>query len=251
MKPSPNHSTFAFSKLILNEKFSTDFGYYYFHIWGKPETLQKIQPADIIDIQFNEISGFYKSFDYNLQILNQTHGTMLVYGNSDLIKTRPDADAFFSKEQNIALAIKTADCIPVSFFNTKTLLYGNIHAGWRGLHDRIFPKTMDKIAGQNLYAMEDFRFIVGPHIHTNNYETSNDVYLKFDNCCSRPSPNTDKKYLDMEMILKNQFTDKGVKKENISWFNENTFQSSRYYSHRSHDTGRNFNVILFSEKGNL
>ena len=54
----------------------------------------------------------------------------------------PTCDALWSDQRNSALAIKVADCLPVSIIDTRGVI-ANIHSGWRGAVQQITAKTLD------------------------------------------------------------------------------------------------------------
>src|SRR5262249_16862502 len=43
-----------------------------------------------------------------------------------------ECDALWSDQRNTALAIRVADCLPVSIIDPKNSVIANIHSGWRG-----------------------------------------------------------------------------------------------------------------------
>jgi hypothetical protein len=244
MKPKMKHSA-----LKINVEFPVEFGAYHVHIWGKPENdLQsEQQEIDLVDAQFNELRAHYADhYQLQLSILNQVHGNRTVDARA-LDSGIPQADSFYTSDENIALAIKTADCIPVLFFNTLRRFFGAIHSGWRGLELEILRSTLKIAKFESGGEINELQFIVGPHILTENYETTEEVYNRFSHECSEPVAGTTKRNLDLKMILENQFSTLEIKKVQTTWINQNTFKSNHFFSHRSGDKGRNYNVIFFKK----
>lgn len=98
--------------------------------------------------------------------LNQTHSDKAVPAR--LCAFAPDADALFST-QNAALAIMTADCVPVALWTKDETGVGAIacvHAGWQGLANGVIAHAAAKLgaASGGLYAY------IGAHIGAANYE---------------------------------------------------------------------------------
>jgi len=90
--------------------------------------------------------------------LNQIHGND-VYQVTDKIGTATIcADAHITRLPNVALAIMTADCVPV-MIATDTAddnkLIAAIHAGWQGLSKDIIAKTVQKMVHQFDFAAGD------------------------------------------------------------------------------------------------
>src|SRR2546423_1125850 len=58
-------------------------------------------------------------------------------------RSEPTCDALWSEGTNSALAIKVADCLPVSIIDSEHVITANIHSGWRGAVQQITAKTLD------------------------------------------------------------------------------------------------------------
>ena len=107
------------------------------------------------------------------QWLEQTHSTEVV-----LLPTTeniPHADASYSREKNIVCAVLTADCLPVLITDIKGECIAAVHAGWRGLHDGIIEKTINKL---QVHPAELLVWL-GPAIGANVYEVGEEVYDAF------------------------------------------------------------------------
>jgi len=110
--------------------------------------------------------------DYPLIAGYQVHGTRvaLVDGSypsksvMDVADLIPETDALITREPGLALAVFTADCMPVFFYDPRTPAIGIAHAGWRGtLHEisRITLEAMVEAFGTN---PADCRIGLGPAI---------------------------------------------------------------------------------------
>ncbi len=77
--------------------------------------------------------------------LNQTHGLNVFNVDNGLTLMPPDADALFTEQTGLALAILTADCLPLVLTDTQGSTVAVIHAGWRGLCDGIIEQTVAKM----------------------------------------------------------------------------------------------------------
>ena len=90
--------------------------------------------------------------------LNQIHGND-VYQVTDKIGTAAIcADAHITRLPNVALAIMTADCVPVMIATDAAddnKLIAAIHAGWQGLSKNIIAKTVQKMVHQFDFAAGD------------------------------------------------------------------------------------------------
>lgn len=75
------------------------------------------------------------------QWLRQVHGTAVA--RVDRVEAEePVADAAVTRQAGVALAILTADCLPVVFASDDGLVLGAAHAGWRGLVGGVLENTI-------------------------------------------------------------------------------------------------------------
>jgi hypothetical protein len=68
-----------------------------------------------------------------VQWLEQVHGVRVIEASSLTAETVPRADAAWTTERHLALAILTADCVPVVVADRAGTVVGVAHGGWRGL----------------------------------------------------------------------------------------------------------------------
>tara|TARA_B100000945_G_scaffold310905_1_gene303406 strand:- start:894 stop:1523 length:630 start_codon:yes stop_codon:yes gene_type:complete len=84
-----------------------------------------------------------------------------------------------SKQYNITLTIKVADCVPIYIYDPKTDYYGLVHSGWRGTKKHIIKNALKiffDIANSNA---KDIIIFIGPHIRDCCYEIDWDVAQHF------------------------------------------------------------------------
>nr|WP_313060428.1 peptidoglycan editing factor PgeF [Moraxella sp. CTOTU49097] len=90
--------------------------------------------------------------------LNQIHGND-IYQVTDKIGTAAiSADAHITRLPNVALAIMTADCVPIMIATDAAddnKIIAAIHAGWQGLSKNIIAKTVQKMVHQFDFAAGD------------------------------------------------------------------------------------------------
>src|SRR5205823_719911 len=90
--------------------------------------------------------------------------------------TEPECDALWTDQKKTALAIKVADCLPVSIIDPKHSLIANIHCGWRGAVQGIVAATLDAAP---LEPSASFAFL-GPSIRVCCFEVGEEVAAQFD-----------------------------------------------------------------------
>jgi YfiH family protein len=65
---------------------------------------------------------------------SQVHGARAIVAGGDAQDVaRESADALVAREPEMAVGVRTADCVPVLLANSKTGVVAAVHAGWRGV----------------------------------------------------------------------------------------------------------------------
>jgi YfiH family protein len=165
----------------------------------------------------------------NFATIKQTHSIDWTAASSNAVA----ADAHFTHEPNLALLIKTADCLPI-------MIAGNsfaaaVHAGWRGLVGGIISGLVPAL--QSSHATAAF---VGPHIGRHSFEVGREVEKEFARSLASASlstneiflahANPEKVYLNLALVARRQLHALGVKK--ILNCDYNTFSNLDYHSFR-------------------
>ncbi|MCU0431216.1 MAG: peptidoglycan editing factor PgeF [Cytophagaceae bacterium] len=115
----------------------------------------------------------------HLVIPMQTHSDRFAWVNrTNALGSFPETDALLCKEEGIAIAVMSADCVPILFFDTQARMVAAVHAGWRG--------TCAGIVGKVLQAMweagarpESTLAYIGPSISQKEYEVGPEVIQAF------------------------------------------------------------------------
>ena len=114
--------------------------------------------------------------------LHQVHGASIVVrraGERPAADTRPDADILVSDDPRVAVAIQTADCVPLLIADRVTGAVAAAHAGWRGLAQGVPGVTVAAFARELGSAPVDLVAAVGPSISAARYEVGEDVRASF------------------------------------------------------------------------
>ena len=91
-----------------------------------------------------------------------------------------ECDALFTTERGIALAIKVADCLPVSLCDPVHRVIANIHSGWRGAAQQITAATLDTLARETAFHPPSSYAYLGPSIRVCCFEVGEEVAVQFD-----------------------------------------------------------------------
>lgn len=178
-----------------------------------------------------------------IQWLEQVHGsavaTVSVVNEQAII-----ADASITRDKNVALAIMTADCLPILLSHKNGKEIAAIHGGWRPLAGNIIAKTIAKMHSKPV----DIVAWLGPCIGKSAFEVGSEVKQAFTQLDSTFNEaflkQKNGKYLaDLQLIARLQLMSVGVTV--ISTLVECTYQQTdKYYSYRKEQiTGRMASII--------
>jgi len=109
----------------------------------------------------------------NIQWLDQVHGNSVVSINQ--YHENLTGDSLVTKEQKLALAIMTADCLPILLSTLDGQEIAAIHGGWKPLSTGIIYNTIKKM---NINPKELYVWL-GPCIGNKVFEVGVDVYNVF------------------------------------------------------------------------
>ncbi len=112
---------------------------------------------------------------YKLDELGYPAGTRLQW----TFKPRTQGDALITRQRGVALAMSTADCVPLLFYDPVTDAIGIAHAGWRGTARGIAAATVTAMREQFGSRPADIHVGVGPSIGPCCYEVSAEVQELF------------------------------------------------------------------------
>ena len=186
-----------------------------------------------------------------LTLLIQVHSNKIYFLNK-IPKKKLIGDGLLTNSKNMAIAILTADCAPILFYDPKKSIIGAAHAGWKGAYNKIAVKMINyfKKKGSNL---NDLYVIIGPCISQNNYEIKEDFRKKFLNQSLSNKKHFKKEknkiYFDLRGYIFQQLKNKGIK--NIEIIKKDTFSpKNKFFSARRslknkiNDYGRNISIIM-------
>lgn len=109
------------------------------------------------------------------QWLHQVHGVEVVRVDAVDATNEPTADAAVTDRAGVALAILTADCLPVVFATDDGRTIAAAHAGWRGLVDGVLENTVAAMQA----TPESVMAWLGPAAGPQSYEIGEEVHAAF------------------------------------------------------------------------
>jgi polyphenol oxidase len=131
---------------------------------------------------WDEVAGAIGVSRPDLMRARQVHGAAVVVHKEgrDRGDRLEDADILVTDDSSVALAIQTADCVPLLIGDRRTGCVAAAHAGWRGLAARV-PQTAVEALGREFGSRAgDLVAAIGPSISAPRYEVGAEVRVRFE-----------------------------------------------------------------------
>jgi len=177
--------------------------------------------------------------------VRQIHGTkiILVEAGNDHKEELEAADGLLTKDINLPLAVRCADCLPIFLYDRKSNGIGLIHAGWKGTQHNIVKEAIHKMESQWQSKPKDIQVLLGPAIRFCCYEVGNEFQKYFPGEVSLGNGSL---RLDLPAINCNQLIQCGINEANILDCNMCTCCSENYFSYRREgkDAGRMISIMM-------
>jgi YfiH family protein len=155
----------------------------------------------------------------------QVHGTKILPASDATLATsenRPDADGIYTTTNN-AVAVKTADCLPLLIASTTSKFAMAVHAGWRGLTSGILKNALK--CSESYVPLESLVICIGPALSTDAFEVGRDVVDRIVSAdfglpevawpLAVAKGRHDRWHIDLQLAAAMQLYIAGVKTENI------------------------------------
>ncbi len=186
----------------------------------------------------------------------QIHGTKIRFIKKNEINKDVklnNFDGLITKDKRLALTVLTADCLPVSYWDTKLGLFGISHQGWKGSLENMMKEMVNEFLKLGS-KIKNIQMAIGPSINSCCYnldKTRTDLFIERypkwkDEIIILREKNF---FLDIPQLNYLQALSVGVKKKNITKGVFCTFCGTRFFSYRKNLTqhkkldGEMFNII--------
>jgi YfiH family protein len=189
-------------------------------------------------------------------VVNQVHGDAIFvikpHGSYFSSRDELNYDAIVTTRANLAICIKTADCVPVSVVDKVKKVIAVVHAGWRGSALGISAKVIELMQNQYRSQPQDILVAIGPSIGRCCYEidqTTADAFRKQNNheLFLQQGKKKDKWMLDLVEANRSQILEAGIPESNIEVAGYcTTCNQDMFFSHRGSGgiTGRQINFMM-------
>ncbi len=145
-------------------------------------------------------------------------------------------DGLVTRERNLLLSVRTADCVPVLLCDKNKKVCSAVHAGWRGTVGGITKNAVDEMVKSGVL-ISDILAAIGPCVGDCCYEVGKEVldeFLALSNECDKFFTPKNGKYM-LDLVGVNEFilVMSGINPENISSANLCTkCNETEFFSHR-------------------
>ena len=113
---------------------------------------------------------------------------------------------------------------------------------------------LEKLENEFLIQIDKLKIAIGPGIQSSCFEVREDVFSKFPDQFLYNHESPEKKYLDLQSFVKNQFINQGVIESNIFVDSSCTHcEKQKYYSYRrdKNHSGRMLGIISLKNALNI
>ncbi|MFA7255829.1 MAG: peptidoglycan editing factor PgeF [Candidatus Omnitrophota bacterium] len=153
-------------------------------------------------------------FPDNLVMVKQVHGSTIVVAerpDPELLET--PADGIITKTPGLVLGIRTADCVPVFFWDPVQRVAGIAHGGWKGVKEGIIAQMLKIFEKRCGTKMGDLRVAIGPSIRKCCYEVGKEFLGHFPGFYHRKD--AAKGNLDLVGVIKSRLLKRGISESHI------------------------------------
>jgi polyphenol oxidase len=111
--------------------------------------------------------------------MNQVHGNRVVTVDGPREGAVADTDALVTTTPRLALAVVTADCVPVLMADARAGVVAAVHAGRVGAQQGVVARAVEAMQAAGAHA-EDVSVLLGPAVSGANYEVPEDMAAEVD-----------------------------------------------------------------------
>jgi YfiH family protein len=188
---------------------------------------------------------------------NQSHGAngVEIKKNSDphqIIKI--DADFLCTQQKGYGLAVTTADCVPVVFYDPIHHAVVLVHAGWKGLCAGVVHNALHKLQKKYNTQLKDLEIFIGPCARACCYEVQEDVVCTLEKVIGQLPPTVlikkdDTQYVDLAACVQIICSRNGCAEKNMyTQYSICTICNVDYCSYRRQkNMFRNITAVVLNE----
>lgn len=143
--------------------------------------------------------------------MNQVHGDRVVLVDEPVSEAVDKTDALVTTRPRLALAVVTADCVPVLMADARAGVVAAVHAGRVGAQRGVVVRTVEAMVGAGAQ-IADLSVLLGPAVSGRNYEVPEDMAADVEATLpgSRTTTGRGTAALDLRAGIARQLRDLGV-----------------------------------------
>lgn len=175
--------------------------------------------------------------------MNQVHGDKVVRVDGPLQSAVDDTDALVTTTPRLALAVVTADCVPVLMADSRAGVVAAVHAGRVGAQKGVVARAVEAMCDAGAHT-EDISILLGPAVSGRNYEVPAAMADEVEAALpgSRTTTSRGTPGLDLRAGIARQLTDLGITAIDVD--PRCTVDDRNLFSHRRDaPTGRLASVV--------
>ena len=162
---------------------------------------------------------------------------------TDSFESGVNVDALYTYEKNVPLGIFHADCVPIFFVDETKNLVGIIHAGFKGTLIHVTYKSIKKVIEDENLVISNLKFYIGPYRMPASFVVDEETKQKIVEAGLGDAIQGDRFDNGFANIL--DLRKLGVKDEQISLSNLDTYSDDRFYSaYQKTPVGRLVSLIV-------
>jgi polyphenol oxidase len=143
--------------------------------------------------------------------MNQVHGDRVVRVDEPIGSAVEETDGLVTTTPRLALAVVTADCVPVLLADARAGVLAAVHAGRVGAQKGVVVRAVEAMYDAGAHA-EDISVLLGPAVSGRNYEVPAAMAAEVEAALpgSRTSTSRGTPGLDLRAGIARQLTDLGI-----------------------------------------
>ena len=171
----------------------------------------------------------------------QVHGDLIweVGARDAALTGLVEADAVVTAERGLAVAVRTADCVPILLFAPDRQVIAAVHAGWKSTKLEIVRKTVELLRARYQVDTVRLQAVIGPCIRPASYPVGVEFREYF------PQEVTEREgrlCLDVPAANRRQLLAAGVMAEHIADCGADSYADPLWHSFRR-DAGRSGRML--------
>lgn len=180
--------------------------------------------------------------------MNQVHGDRVTTVDGPRDSAVADTDGLVTATPGLALAVVSADCVPVLMADARAGVVAAVHAGRVGAERGVVPRALEAMQAAGAHA-DDVSVLLGPAVSGANYEVPEEMAAQVEAALpgSRTTSRRGTPALDLRVGIVVQLNALGVNAIDVD--PRCTFEDPTLFSHRRDaPTGRLASVIWMESR---